>query len=242
MFTQFLAKVGIGAAQIDTQLSKNTFYPGEIAEGRIVVRGGSAAQEIEYIKLQVCSQYKSDDSTVIAVLSETVVSERFVIQPGETRTFPLQLQIPYTVPLSYYNTPVWLYTAAAISAAIDPKDNDRLNIAPSPLQAAVLEALTTLGFHLKASQYEFEDHKHHRPLQELEFQPAPEFRGRMKELEVVFLPAEHHLDVLLEVDRKARGISRLFTSEVESKGLWRVTPEMKGNLGPLLHQKIQNLL
>ena len=242
MFSNFLARIGVGATQIDTQLSKNSFYPGEIAEGRVVVKGGSTAQEIEYLKLQVCSQYKNDDSTVVAVLGETVVSHRFTVQPGETLTFPIQLQIPYSTPLSYYNTPVWLYTAAAISAAVDPKDNDRLNIAPSPLQAAVLEALTQLGFHLHASQYEYESHKYRRPIQELEFRPGGEFRGRITELEVVFLPEGDHLDLVLEVDRKAKGFASMFVSEFETKGTFRVTAGTQHNLAEQLRQKIYSLL
>lgn len=242
MFSNFLARLGVGATQIDTQLTKNSFYPGEIAEGQVVVKGGSTAQEIEYLKLQVCSQYKSDDSTVVTVLGETVVSQRFTVQPGQTLTFPVQVQIPYHTPLSYYNTPVWLYTAAAISAAVDPKDNDRLNIAPNPLQAAVLEALTQLGFHLRASQYEYEGHKYHRAIQELEFSPGPEFRGRISELEVVFMPAAEHLDVIIEVDRKAKGFASMFVSEFETKGSWRVTPNMQRNLAEQLRQKIQSMI
>ncbi|MNR46493.1 Sporulation-control protein spo0M [compost metagenome] len=47
-------------------------------------------------------------------------------------------------------------------------------------------------------------------VQEFEFVPTSQFRGQLDELEILFFPDEDGVDLLLQIDRKARGLAGLF--------------------------------
>ena len=51
MFKKLLASVGIGAAQVDTQLDQELLMPGQFFRADVVVTGGEVAQEISRLKI-----------------------------------------------------------------------------------------------------------------------------------------------------------------------------------------------
>jgi sporulation-control protein len=143
----------------------------------------------------------------------------FDLRPGETREFPFRLPIPVGTPLTLPGTTVWLETDADIAGALDPTDNDQLQILPSREMEVVIAAADRLGFRLSSSEVEYH---HGRIVQELSFRP-PHGQYRLNELEMMLFPASGGLDVILEVDRRATGLASLFTSEFEQRGRWHVS-------------------
>ena len=53
MFKKLLAKVGIGAATVDTRLNQDSFVPGDIIDGEVHITGGDIEQEIKKIHLYI---------------------------------------------------------------------------------------------------------------------------------------------------------------------------------------------
>ena len=211
MFKKLLASVGIGAAKVDTRLYNDSLVPGETLNGEVYVTGGDVSQEIRDIYLYIATEYKREleDSTVTeeCVLVKYRLSEYFNLQPKETKVIPFSVQLPYETPLTMGHQPVYLRTGLDISSAIDPKDKDYIQVHPHPLMQQVLNAIENLGFQLYKVDCEYSPHFRGRYpfVQEFEFRPMGKYRGHLDELEVVFSFNSDELEVLLELDKRARG-------------------------------------
>jgi sporulation-control protein len=211
MFKKLLASVGIGAAQVDTRLFKDSLVPGETVQGEVHIAGGDIAQEIDEIYMYVITHYEreSNDSKVKeeCVLLKHRLSERFLLQPKERKVIPFAFQLPYETPLTMGRQPVYLRTGLDIKNAIDPGDSDFIEVLPHPLMAKVLEAVKQLGFQLYKVDCEYNRYlgRTYPFVQEFEFRPTGRYRNRLEELELIFFLKQDGLEILLELDKRARG-------------------------------------
>lgn len=211
MFKKLLASVGIGAAQVDTRLYNDSLVPGEMLEGEVHIVGGDVAQDIDDIYLKVATEYERevDDSTVReeCVLVNYRLLERFKIQARQETVIPFALQLPYETPLSFGHQPVYVRTGLDIKTAINPRDRDEIQVRPHPLMEGVLAAVENLGFHLHQVDCEYTHHfgRAYPFVQEFEFRPTGHYRGHLDELEVIFFLNPDELEVLLQIDKRARG-------------------------------------
>lgn len=216
MFKKILARVGIGAATVDTRLSVESLVPGEMLTGDVHITGGESDQEIDDIYFYVETEYKREsDGTTTTETCELVkycLSERFNLHPQETKVIPFSFPLPYETPLTLRHQPVYVRTGLDISMAVDPKDTDYIEVRPHPLMQLVLDACQNLGFQLRKVDCEYSPYLAYLrgrsvPLfQELEFRPIGQYRKQLDELEVVFsLQSDDLLDVFLEIDKRARG-------------------------------------
>jgi len=219
---RMLATIGIGAAKVDTQLDTATVRLGDPLTGRVVIRAGNVAQTIEYINLYLMTRVKHDDNYVNQEAARFTVSGRIDLTPGETREVPFSTPLPFDVPLSLNGTTLWLQTGAAISAAADPSDQDHIQILPNAPVEALLRGADRAG--LRFHRAEVERTHGHGVRQELSFR-APHGMG-LNEVEMILFPSHDAVDVILEVDRKARGIASLFVSEFETRARWHVTRDL----------------
>lgn len=92
---------------------------------------------------------------------------------------------------------------------MDPTDSDKIEVIPSLLQRAVLDAVAELGFRLRKIDCEHSYIRSGQPfVQEFEFVPASgPFRGYLDELELVFAVVEPNwVEIFLQIDKKARGL------------------------------------
>ncbi|MEQ8963743.1 MAG: sporulation protein, partial [Coleofasciculus sp. C2-GNP5-27] len=128
MFKKFLARVGIGAATVDTRLSVASLVPGEMLQGDVHITGGESDQEIDDIYLYVETEYKREyeetTTTETCELVKYCLSERFNLHPQETKVIPFSFPLPYETPLTLGHQPVYVRTGLDISMAVDPKDTD----------------------------------------------------------------------------------------------------------------------
>lgn len=210
---RMMVSVGIGAAKVDTRLENARVRAGDDLRGVVRVVGGSVPQQVSQICLHLMTQYrrKVDDRQVL----ETVTVDRFrvgdpfTIGPGDVREFPFQYRLPDDMPVTVGRTKVWLKTGLDVPAAVDPKDQDTLQVLPHRYVQVVLDALDRLGFRIRNAECEQSRRMGGRLpfIQEYEFVPAASpFRGRLDELEAVFFPHRSGLDVYFEIDRRARGL------------------------------------
>lgn len=217
MFKKLLASVGIGAAKVDTQLEKDQFIPGEDVQGKVVIKGGDVDQSIDAIHLFLMTEAlrEVDDKKIKEKVSlqKYPITQDVLIAADETKEIPFSIQIPYHVPASAGRLPIWFETGLDIPMALDPQDRDPITIAPHPYVQVVLDALDDLGFHVRKVDMEYS--KQFGYVQEFEFQPGGEFRTYLDELEAIFFLDENKIDVVLEVDRRARGLGGLFAEALE---------------------------
>jgi sporulation-control protein len=216
MFQKLLASMGIGSARVDARLFNASVIPGELLEGEVYIMGGDVAQDIDDIYLKLATQYKREvnDSTIQeeCVMANYRLLDRFAIQPREEKIVPFALELPYEIPLTLGSTPVYIRTGLEIKVALNPKDWDSLEVRPHPLQNRVLQAIENLGFHLHKVDCEY-NHYFHTPypfVQEFEFRPTGRYRSYLDELEAIFFLSPDRLEILLEIDKRARGFGGFF--------------------------------
>lgn len=249
-FNKMLASVGIGSSKVDTKLAQSSIQIGEDVEGIVEVKGGSVEQAIEEIYLTVNTNYeKEDDDRIIhkqAVISTVKLNEPFIIMPGETKTIPFQFKLPLDTPISAGLSKVWIQTGIDIKGSVDPTDRDIVNVLPNNLMEETLSVFNRLGFAMKKVKNEAASYKIRKRLpfiQEFEFVPTGgTYYKKFDEVEVIFFPtSETKMDVLIEVDRRARGISGLFSEALDlDESIIRFTIQ-KEDL-PRLQETIEKIL
>ncbi len=213
MLDNLLARIGIGAATVDTYLDKTTVTPGELIRGEIVIQGGQVSQTMTKLYARLMTRYKSDDRVHNFILASHMLSDGFQIEPEAQWVQPFEFQVPFHTPLTLLRTPVYLVTALDLPGALDPKDTDSVTVHPHPLQARVLTAIDQLGFQLWQDETEYHGQwaRYGSPVvQELEFRPSGAYRQHLRELEIIFHLDQDGLDVFLEIDRRARGLGLFF--------------------------------
>lgn len=212
-FNKALASIGIGSAKVDTKLEKARYTAGEVMRGVVEVTGGNVAQDVDSIYVSIVTNYERETNdrkvTEEAVITREKLNEPFTIEAGETKEFPLQIQLPYSTPVTQGKTRVWVATGLDIKQAVDPSDKDFIDVKPSVIIEEVLDAVRSLGFRLREVECEHSRHTPYEFVQEFEFVPVTgSYAGKLDELEVVFLnQTKDKADVVFQVDRRARGLS-----------------------------------
>ncbi len=108
-------------------------------------------------------------------------------------------------------TKTWIHTGLDIKQAIDPTDKDFLNVHPHPAIKVIMDSLAAMGFQVKQVENEFSRFGDGVPfVQEIEYRPTQSFRGQLDELEVVYFLLQDGVGLMLEVDRKSRGLKGFF--------------------------------
>ncbi|WP_309118927.1 sporulation protein [Paenibacillus sp.] len=220
-FNRMMASIGIGSAQVDTLLEKQRYEPGETLRGVVKVKGGNVEQQVDTIYISVMTQYvkEVDDRKVYqsAEISKMRVAEPFRLQPGEAKEIPFAFALPLSTPLTVGRTPVWLKTGLDIKSAVDPTDDDKIEVVPNAGMRAVLDGISELGFRLRNADCEYAPRFGYGSfVQELEFVPVSgSYRGRLDELEVILSPQASSIDLFLQVDRRARGLGGLFAEAMD---------------------------
>ncbi|MEJ6474050.1 sporulation protein [Pseudoalteromonas piscicida] len=227
-FKKALGAVGIGAAKVDTILDHHQAFPGEEISGTVIIKGGKVAQEINKIDLKVMCNYTvekedSEGETITVTKNHTLaafhINEQFTIEPGDEKQIPFALELAEETPLTVGQSKTWIATNLDIDMALDKSDRDYLHVVPNALQQAVIDAIEALGFKLYESDCEGIDEVSFSRLpfvQELEFKTiAGDFHGRFDEVEVVFFNRGEQLEVIFEIDRKARGFKGFFAEALD---------------------------
>lgn len=216
-----LARIGIGAAEVDAVLDTDRACPGEHINGTIHIYGGETAQVIDKIDMALMTQYrqKTDEgySHVICPLSKAKVGEGFEVKPGEQSNLPFTLQVPWETPLTLGSTQVWVQTQLAVDMALDPADRDQLHIEPTPGMATVFQAVEQLGFTLRKADCEL-NRRTGRPVpfvQEFEYRPGGAYANRLSELEMIMMADANGVQIWLESDVRTGGLAGMLLSELD---------------------------
>lgn len=209
-----LASLGIGNATVDTILPTDSVVPGETVDAEVAVRGGNADQEIGAIRFEIETRVRTDEGYDDADVGRLSLTEGFAIEAGAEETFPATIEIPYRTPVTLGDVQVWVETELDIARAVDPEDQNFLDVQPTPRMQALFAAMEELGFGLHTADCEADPYGRYaggRPfVQEFEFRPERgDFVGRLDEVELVVDPGPESLTAYVEVDRRGGLLSEL---------------------------------
>ncbi|MDP9701426.1 sporulation-control protein [Paenibacillus intestini] len=216
-FKKMLASVGVGAAKVNTELHTTEVMPGGTLSGIVYIEGGGVEQQVDRIYLLIKTHYirESNDRKVkeTAVVAKYLLTEGFTLQPGTKLEKSFQFDLPENLPITLHRAEVWVETGLDISSAVDPSDRDLLHVVPSREMEIVLDAIDMLGFKLREVTNDYAPRLGgNLPfVQEFEFVPTTKFRGYLDELEVLFYPMGNSLELLIQIDRRARGLSGMLS-------------------------------
>nr|WP_241432662.1 sporulation protein [Haloarcula californiae] len=209
-----LSRIGIGSATVDTVLPTDSVRAGESVRAEVHVEGGSTDQNIDAVYFALETEYKSDEGYKDAIIDQWQLTEPFTIEAGEKRRFETTIDIPRETPVTTRSTAVEIETGLDISMAVDPGDEDYIEVEPTHRTQAVFDALDSLGFSLHASACEatagslFTTSANFA--QEFEFRPQHgEFAGAVDEVEIVPVFDDDGLMMYVEVDRSAGLLSEV---------------------------------
>ena len=212
---KLLATVGIGAAQVETELHQSRVVPGDTMSATVTIKGGDVAQTVENVYLHIVGSCRYVDDGRVKYRSITfgrhLLTGEFTIQPGEVQVTETSFQLSYETPLTIGGNSVYVRTGLDIPVAFDPTDKDAIEVAPGSVVQAMFDAMNALGFRLHKADCEIGYRKYGQNyVQEFEFKPLQEpFRSKLDEVELICLPSATSVQVYIQVDRRARSLGGL---------------------------------
>lgn len=220
MFKSIFKKLGFGNAKVDARLRGGAVMQGGVLKGDVFITGADEAVTIDELYLRVMTEYtrESDDyqTTESCALAEHKLFDRFTIQPREEKSVTFAVQMPFETPVTMMGWDrVYLQTTLETSAIFDPNDTDPIQVAPHPHTERVLNAVQSIGFSLFKVDCEY-THKFGGRfpfVQEFEFKPTGEFRGRLDELEAYLRPKEQGIEVIFQIDKRGGAFSEFFGTD-----------------------------
>lgn len=246
MLKKLFARVGVGAATVDTILTNDTYRPGDTVQGTIEVKGGDVEQEISAITLKVMTKVKHETDDTVSYVEHAIsafkATDGFTLQPGENRSIDVSFKLHPETPLTALQTSrnqcqVWIETALDIDFAIDPSDRDYLRILPTEVGAYLIDAVSQCGYQMVKADVEA-GQLHGNGFsssvgcyQELEFKPGGFGFGRVREVEVSILPYPDATHVLIEIDRTFSGDGYLSLSLPSNASAEQVQQQIQQLIG-----------
>jgi sporulation-control protein len=222
----FLRRLGVGGATIDAVLDDEQIEPGGSVSGTVHIRGGdadqSASRAVIEIVARVVRKMGDDEHHVDEAITGVALPGPFPL--GRDHSVPFRLDVPLHTPVTSIggHNFVWLRSGLDVPWAVDPGDTDGLEVFPNRAQANVLEAMESLGFRLHKVDIEPRSSWFGRRwVQEFEFRPYSRGQLRYDEIEIVF-ESQHgpQVEVLMQVDRAARGFGGLLMELTDTDESW----------------------
>ncbi|PSQ97660.1 MAG: SpoOM family protein [Bacteroidetes bacterium SW_9_63_38] len=238
-----LSRFGIGSATIDLIPEQTTVQPGGEVAAHLEIEGGTSAQTADDIEIALVTRYQvehdGDRTATHSVLWETEFKEGLTVEAEVDRTIDVPpIQVPATTPVTLGESEVWIQTGLDIEWAVDPSDEDQLDVQPGPRLQAVLDAMEQLGFGLRTVTNEETDNR----LASLPFMQrfafrggAGDFAGKLDDLFLAPLPTEDEdtLTVLMWVDRIGErdiGDVRRARLSVDTKDADAIAEQFRGKI------------
>ncbi|BDD10240.1 sporulation-control protein [Fulvitalea axinellae] len=215
-FKKVMASVGVGATKIDAVLDTDRVCAGDSLSGVLHMYGGNIDQEVESVTLKFLTEMRVENDSDREDAPEKVtrrlelarykISDKITVTSEEHIEIPFHLDVPVDMPVSLGEVRSWVRTEADVSFALDPKDDDAIEVMPHPVQGAFMNALDDLGFRIREIEFERKPRNWAGNIpfiQEFEFFPVSgQFRGKIDELEVAFVPCHEHIRIYMELDRR----------------------------------------
>lgn len=121
-----MSLLGIGSAQIDLILPKETYRPGEHIDGYFAIKGGTIEQQIKQID---CDLVMMDQAAgVETVIDTTVILTSKLIHSQELNKLPFTFKLPASIPVSTKEISYCFKTKLTFDEGVQSKDLDVIQI------------------------------------------------------------------------------------------------------------------
>jgi sporulation-control protein len=215
-FRKLMHAFGAGGPTVDTTLERPDCQPGGLLRGEVRLHGTDRTVTVERIELGLLTrvEFSGDDHEPAGGVefARLPLADRFQLPAGAEQSLPFAIPVPWEAPItSVFGQPlhgmaVGLRTEVAVAKAVDTSELAAVAIHPLPAQELLLDAVARLGFGFHTADVEYGQLggvPQRLPFyQELEFFPAPQYAGRLNELELTFVAGPDAVDVVLEVDKR----------------------------------------
>jgi len=215
LFKKLLAGIGIGAASIDFEISQPSVQIGGTVSGMVKITGGAVDQKIEQVYITLVLDYHyTHDGQVKSLRREigTVkVSDGMLVKANSPEiNIPVELHLPYNIPVSKGRNKYYFVTGLDIKNAVDPKDYDEIIVLPNTYMQMFFDALRMLGFREKPSSGDYNGR-----FQLFEYKPTGFMSRKLDEIEVYLNATENLLNVVMQIDKKTKGFWGMIADELD---------------------------
>ncbi|KAB7704227.1 hypothetical protein F9802_18220 [Bacillus aerolatus] len=133
MWKNFLSSIGVGGVKIDTVLHKTKFKKGDKVEGKVLIKGGQAAEPVDAVTLTLYLHYEevredSDFAYREKDMKEMTIPINRNVMPEEKVLIPFSIELNREHPSTNAKNKTFLKTTVVIPRAVDPSDQDELII------------------------------------------------------------------------------------------------------------------
>lgn len=219
MLYKSLASLGIGAASVDTRLNQQPYYAGSPVEGVVFIRGGQTEQQIDDIYLYLVIHYLKNDKKTSYILQKYQLSKAFAIQANQTKEIPFQIDLPLITPISTGSYPIFLKTGLDIKMAIDPSDQDLIEVLPHPVVQKCLKQIEDSKFILYQIYNLYDHDSRPHPFQQIfQFRPTGSYHGFIDKLNLLFRLSEFKIIMDLEMIRANQSFCTTFAWNPDESG------------------------
>ncbi len=216
VFKRLMQAMGVGGPSVETVLANPHCRPGGQLTGTIAVTGGDHAVDVSYVALGLLTRVEvesgDNEYTTNQEFHRQRVTGPFRLEVGQRYDIPFHFDVPWETPVTelygqhLHGMTMGLRTELEVARAVDKGDLDAVAVHPLPAQERLLEALLRLGFRFARADVErghiYGVHQTLPFYQEIEFYPAPQYAGAMKQLEVTFVADPRQMEVVLELDKR----------------------------------------
>ncbi len=214
-FKKLLARLGKGAASVETTLETPVTHPGGEVRGVVVVAPGEVEQQVGFVAVALSAvvEVEGEDTeheTDVRFGEVRLAGEHTLTPGGAEQRYEFVLPVPVATPftrLGGHELPkvrIGVRTELDLAGGVDGTDLDPIEVTALPLQEAVHRALAGLGFDLKGSDLERGGQGPFGFAQEVEYAPPSRWSDKMSEVEVSLTARdERTLDVTLQADRRS---------------------------------------
>jgi sporulation-control protein len=146
------------------------------------------------------------------IIDQIEFVESFTIEAKQTVDFDFSFKISEITPITLERQAVWIETDLDISSGIDSSDRDYIEILPHPYVQHIFDVFANLSFELVECEQKYTDiDRRSLPIvQEFKFKPTSFLHGEVDDIEIIFNVYNHGLEMLVEIDRKLRGVKGFF--------------------------------
>ncbi|WP_419883931.1 sporulation protein [Peribacillus sp. B-H-3] len=123
---KYMSMLGIGAANIDLVLEKNTYMMEELVYGEFVIKGGTIEQQLKRIECSFIQVSKNEKKQKI-IESSTILTSR-IIEPESIHNLPFMFKLPVSIEPSDQTTSHFFRTRLIFDEGIESKDQDGIKI------------------------------------------------------------------------------------------------------------------
>lgn len=124
---KYMAQLGIGSAQIDLKLEKETYRVGEEIKGYFLIKGGTTSQQLKRIDCDLVLINREEENKEEIIASITILTTKFI--PADTNNkIPFTFRLANSTRISTDSLSYRFKTRLAFKKGVESLDQDAILI------------------------------------------------------------------------------------------------------------------